>query len=64
MFDALGADVVQQQDAGLVAGKQDVLAVFVLDGDAHPVAVRVGAQQQVGLAALGVFQFQCLDSLQ
>ena len=35
--------VVQQQDAGLVAGNLDVLAVLVLHLDGHPVRVGVGA---------------------
>ncbi|CAN3994176.1 DUF5655 domain-containing protein, partial [Dysosmobacter welbionis] len=45
---AHGADeVVQQQHAGLISGDGAVLAAVVPDHDAHPVAVRVSAQDEV-----------------
>ena len=48
-------DEVQQQNAHLVAGHQLELAAL-LHGDAHPVAVRVGGQQQVRLDLLAQLQ--------
>ena len=48
-------DEVQQQNAHLVAGHQLELAAL-LYGDAHPVAVRVGGQQQVRLDLLAQLQ--------
>ena len=59
MLDTLAADIIQQQHTGLVAGQQLVLPCLVLDGDAHTVAVRVGCQQQVGVALLGILHTQC-----
>ena len=40
-------NVIQQRAADLVAGHQVVLALVVLDGDAHAVAVRIGAEDAV-----------------
>ena len=54
----LGADVVQQQNARLVAGKEHILPFFVFDRNAHPVAVRVGGQQQVRIVPLSVLKAQ------
>ena len=40
-------DVIQQNAADLVAGHQVILALVVLDGDAHAVAVRIRAEDAV-----------------
>ena len=58
MLHPLGADVIQQQYSGLVAGKEHIRPFFVFDGNAHPVAVRVGGQQQVGVVLPGIAQAQ------
>ena len=51
---AHGADqVIQQQHAGLVAGDGDELAVRAADHNAHTVAVRVGAQDEVRTHLVG-----------
>ena len=54
----LRADVVQQQQACFVAGQQGELPLVVLHGNAHPVAVRVSRQQQVGIAPAGILHPQ------
>ena len=54
MLRALGAEVVQEQHARFVAGEQRISAAWVPDGHAHPVAVRVGGQQQVRAASAGI----------
>ena len=59
VLDTLAADIIQQQHARLVAGQQLILPCLVLDGNAHTVAVRVGRQQQVGVALLGILHTQC-----
>ena len=43
------ADVIQQNDAHLIAGNQAVAALAIRHGGAAAVAVRVGAQQQIGV---------------
>ena len=45
--------VIKQHHTGLVAGHDLVLAVLVSDHDAHPVAVRVGAQDKVHIIGPG-----------
>ena len=50
------ADVVQQDDAHLVAGDEPVTALAVRYGGAAAVAVRVGAQQKVRLHFIAQFQ--------
>lgn len=40
-------DIVEQQDAHLVAGERDKLALLVLDGDAETVGIGIGAEHDV-----------------
>ena len=54
MLRALRADVIQKQHARFIAGEQRVSAAAVPHGHAHPVAVRVGGQQQVRAAPAGI----------
>ena len=44
-----GEDIVEQQNAHLIARKRDELALVVLDGDAEAVGVGVGAEHDVRL---------------
>ena len=46
-------EVIQQQHAGLIAGDGDELAVRAANHDAHAVAVRVGAQNEVSAHLVG-----------
>ena len=48
VFQPLPADVIEKQNAHFVAGDQPVV-VPLGNGNAHAVAVRVGAKQQIGL---------------
>ena len=55
---AAGADVIQQQNAHLVAAQQLIAAVLAAHGNAHAVGVRVGGQHQVRAALLRQLQAQ------
>ena len=59
MFYALAANIIQQQHTSLVSGQEFILACFVLDCNAHAVAVRIGSKQQVGVTLLGILHAQC-----
>ena len=50
----LREDVVQQQDAGLVAAQQLVASVCSSYGNAYTIAVRVGREEEVGLYAFRI----------
>ena len=65
LLDTACADVVQQQNAHLVAGHQLIAAVRALHGNAHAVGVGVGSQHQVCTGLGGQFQtqLQCLEDL-
>ena len=52
--DAAAADEIQQDDAHLVAGDEAVAALAVGHGGATAVAVRVGADEDVGVHAVAV----------
>ena len=52
------ADIIEQDDAHLVAGNQPVAALAVRHGGAAAVAVGVGAKQQIGVD--GIAQFEAL----
>ena len=58
LLDTACTDVVQQQNADLVAGEQLIAAILALDGDAHAVCVRVGSQHQISTGLLGQLQTQ------
>ena len=58
LLNAARADVVEQQNADLVAGEQLIAAVLALDGDADAVRVGVGGQHQVSAGLLGQLQTQ------
>ena len=58
LLDSALADIIQQQNAHLVAGNQLIGAVRAADGNAHPVGIRVGGQHQVGTGLLGQLQTQ------
>ena len=57
-FNPALADVVQQQNADLIAGNQLIASVGAANGDAHPVCVRVRCQHQVCIVLLRQFQTQ------
>ena len=59
MFHPLAANVVQQQHTGLVTRQQFIIPCFVLDGNTHTVAIRIGRQQQVSVALPGIFHAKC-----
>ena len=61
---SLGSNVIEEQRAHFVSGQEFIVAL-ILDGDAHPVAVRVGGQQQIRASLLAIFhpQLQCLLDL-
>lgn len=52
VLQTLGTDIIQEQNAGLISGKQPVLAFGVAHSNAHTVAVRVCCQQQLRLILL------------
>ena len=54
--DAAAADEIKQDDTHLVAGDQAIAAFAVGDGGAAAVAVRVGADQDVGLDFVAEFE--------
>ena len=55
VLDTLAANVIQQKQAHLVARQQLILPRFVLNCNAHTVAIGVSRQQQIGIAPTGVF---------
>ena len=65
LLDTACADVIQQQNAHLVAGHQLIAAVRALHGDTHAVGVGVGSQHQVctGLGGQLQTQLQSLEDL-
>ena len=54
--DAAAADEIKQDDTHLVAGDQAIAAFAVGDGGAAAVAVRIGADQDVGLDFVAEFE--------
>ena len=58
LFNASGADVIQQQNAHFIAGDQLIAAVRTLHGNAHAVCIGVGGQHQVSTGLGGQLQTQ------
>ena len=58
LFNASGADVIQQQNAHFVAGDQLIAAVRALHSNAHAVCIGVGGQHQVSTGLGGQLQTQ------
>ena len=56
LLDAACADVIQKQNAHLVAGHQLVGAVRALHGDTDAVRIGVGGEHQIGADFLGQFK--------
>ena len=54
----LGADIVQQQQANLVAAEQPVVPFQSPHGNAHPVAVRVCGQEQIRIGLFRILHAQ------
>ena len=56
LLNAARADVIQQQNADFVAGKQLIAAILALNGNANAVSIGVSGQHQVCTRLFGQFQ--------
>ena len=56
LLNAARADVIQQQNADFVAGKQLIAAILALNGNANAVGIGVSGQHQVCTRLFGQFQ--------
>ena len=54
----LGADIVQQQQAHLIAGQELIVSHGILHRNAHPVTIRVCGKKQIRVVFLCVFHAQ------